>query len=398
MADSAPQGSDGGVAAHHTPATTTVPKVASTAEADSNRIVAQLRPIACMRVDDVRFEFASSFVRPGLQDEMKLLLALMRQHEGSPLTLFGHADPVGRDNYNKTLSGRRVTAIYAILTRRVELWEKLYSQPEGSDHWGDRALRMMLDTADGPGAGDKGSGSSHADPVTPYQHDVGKRQQLYKRYMDKLCGTLTLHKSDFLGGGKDSGGKGDYQGCGEFNPLIVLSAEYDAGEEGVRNAANAPNRRVLMLLFEKGSVIDTARWPCPRASEGASGCHARFWSDGEKRRGTQSPSESRLYGKTRDTFACRFYDRMVNASPCEKAPEPLIFRFVSEFDRTPLKGAQVVIRSPGGSSRAYTADDNGEVLVMGHPGTIYSVSKIVTPETDAVSSVERTPLQTHAQP
>ncbi|HEX7815913.1 hypothetical protein [Dyella sp.] len=396
--NSSPQGSDGGVASHHPAPTALTPKVATTTANDANRIVTALKPIACLRVDDVRFEFASSFIRPGVQEEMRLLEALMKQHDGATMSLFGHADPVGDDANNKTLSGRRVIAVYAALTRQPSLWDKLYSSPANNDRWGDPSLRAMLNAVDGAGSGDPKSGPDHSDPVAPYRNDTSKRQQLYKRYMDKLCGSLLLQKTDFLARGADADGKGDYQGCGEFNPLVVLSTQYDSGEKAVRDAANAPNRRVLMLLFEKGTVVDTSRWPCPRASEGASGCHARFWSDGERRRSTRLANESRSYGKTQDTFACRFYDRLVTASPCEKPPEPLVFRFVEEFTKRPIAGAQVVIRGPSGNTQTYTADEHGNVLVMGHPGTVFSVVHITTPETDAVSHVEHTPLQSNAQP
>jgi hypothetical protein len=395
-ADSTPAGSDGGVSAHHDDAPTLAPLVAATTEAKSNLLRAPLRPIACWRVDDVRFDFALSFVRPDIKDEMSLLEALLKQHAGSPVSLFGHADPVGQDDYNKTLSGRRATAIYATLTRRADLWEKLYSSPEGADKWGDPALQTMLDTTTDPSTADSSTDGSSGDPLAPYRSDAGKRQQLYKSYMDKLCGSLVLQKTDFLGGGQDSGGKADYQGCGEFNPLVILSSQYnnasDEDQKAARNAANAPNRRVLLLLFPKGSSVDPTRWPCPRASEGAGGCRARFWSDGEKRRSTQLPDQSRKYDQTHDTFACRFYDRLVDASPCEQAPVPLLFRFVSEATREPIKQAKVCIKSPSGATQNYTTDDQGQILLMGHPGTQYSVTQITSPSTSTVSSVERATL------
>ena len=49
-------------------------------------------------------------------------------------------DPVGTDTYNKKLSGRRALAIYGMLIRDVDTWEKLYSSPYQGDNWGDRGL------------------------------------------------------------------------------------------------------------------------------------------------------------------------------------------------------------------------------------------------------------------
>jgi tetratricopeptide (TPR) repeat protein len=43
-----------------------------------------------------------------------------------PLSIFGHADPVGDDDYNKKLSGRRAAAIYALIARRPDIWEDIF--------------------------------------------------------------------------------------------------------------------------------------------------------------------------------------------------------------------------------------------------------------------------------
>ena len=72
-----------------------------------------------------------------------------------------------------------------------------------------------------------------------------------------------------------------------------------------------------MLLFRPRNYVEPNEWPCPRAKEGVSGCKKRFWSDGEDRRGRRLPDERRKYEDSKDTFACRFYDRLANTSPCE---------------------------------------------------------------------------------
>jgi len=83
-----------------------------------------------------------------------------------------------------------------------------------------------------------------------------------------------------------------------------------------RDEENATNRRVLVFLFRPGVRIKAAAWPCPRASEGSAGCRKRFWSDAATRRTFQG--KRRALENDKDTFACRFYDRLSNNSPCER--------------------------------------------------------------------------------
>src|SRR5258705_5179709 len=111
---------EGGIAATHIPLTEPQALVApalADKEKEHNTIKSSLIPFACWRAEDLRFNFESSFVLPEIKKEMKALKALMDDHTlpdeaGQPkhtpqLTLFGHADPVGNDAYNKALSGRR---------------------------------------------------------------------------------------------------------------------------------------------------------------------------------------------------------------------------------------------------------------------------------------------------
>ena len=122
-----------------------------------NAVTTALMPVACWRVDDIRFRFGSSFVEPEVAREIAALKNLRQQHklhvvgEGVEtgadifprISIFGHADPTGDDEYNKQLSGRRAAAIYGMLTRRDEVWEDLYSNkgafagPAAGDKWGN---------------------------------------------------------------------------------------------------------------------------------------------------------------------------------------------------------------------------------------------------------------------
>jgi hypothetical protein len=199
--------------------------------------------------------------------------------------------------------------------------------------------------------------------------------------MDKLCTPparlkegkgppakiFKLEKTDFLGQGKDKGGKADYQGCSEFNPILLLSErdeqKFKAPElEPDRNKENATNRRVVVFLFRPGSHVSTAKWPCPRAAEGVAGCKKRFWSDGEKRRTERLPDERRTFQKGEDTFACRFYHRMSQGSPCERVRNSFEIRLYNPMGRAiPFAPCEIAIgaRTPV----ADTADARGIVTL-----------------------------------
>ncbi len=298
-----------------------------------NTIQLSVIPFACWRADDVRFEFDSSFLRPEISAEIAALKLLIDKHtlpnlQGIPthkptLSVFGHADPTGNDDYNKSLSGRRAQAMYGMLIRDVDLWENLFAHPQGRDNWDPAAIKAM-ESALGRPATDRPNSSA--------------RKALYKDYMDALCTVrdlngnavlgsdgkpeiLILKKTDFLAAGLDPHGRGDFQGCGEFNPIRMFSAEENnefskPPNHAERDRQNAPNRRVLVFLFRPGVHVKPTAWPCPAAKDGVGACKKRFWSDADKRRSFQA--KRREFKDTEDTFACRFYDRLSNKSPCER--------------------------------------------------------------------------------
>src|SRR5438270_7240160 len=133
--------SEGGTAGDHVMAEPLAARVAPADQSQFNVLVSRIIPIACWRIDDIRFDFGSSFVVPETAKELAILADLREKHkllapgavDGKviypPLSIFGHADPVGDDDLNKALSGRRATAVYALLTRKPQLWEDLYSKP-----------------------------------------------------------------------------------------------------------------------------------------------------------------------------------------------------------------------------------------------------------------------------
>jgi hypothetical protein len=216
------------------------------------------------------------------------------------------------------LSGRRATTVYALLIANTSpeiaqsLWQKVATQ----ENWGANQRQMMQDATNSPDGTPMGS--------------------LIAAYLKTMCpDEIQLDpKVDFLARGADPDGKGDYQGCSEFNPVLLFSQEEQAGYDALqpqdtdgkaaRDLRNQPNRRAMVLIFRKGSQVDPTKWPCPKATEGKAGCIKRFWSDGEKRRSTHLPGVDRKFEETKDTFACRFYQRISDGSPCGEVVMPLV--------------------------------------------------------------------------
>ncbi len=341
--------SEGGIAGEHfvTPAPPVflAPTISGK---EHNTIKLAVIPFACWRAEDVRFEFDSSFLRPEIAKELTALKTLIEAHtvdsstggasRRPSLSVFGHADPTGNDDYNKALSGRRAQAMYATLIRDVELWNDLFDHPHGNDKWDPKAIQIMQAAL----------GRSPNAAVS-----AGARRALFRDYMDLICTErdeagdpvldaagaprrLLLKKEDFLARGVDRQGKGDFQGCGEFNPSLIFSRkereEFDGEEQKApRDLANAPNRRVVIYLFRPGISVAPADWPCPRVKEGTGGCRKRFWSDASSR--LANSSERREFAISQDTFACRFYHRLSDHSPCEGNKPTRIGRlFMQVFD------------------------------------------------------------------
>lgn len=300
-------------------------------------------PVGCWRLEDIRFEFDSSFINPSAAEEFKNLASLAKGLPGAPPSIYGHADPVGNDDYNKSLSGRRATAVYGMLVRDTGLWEDLYSNPMGGDNWKEIAIPIILQDLSLPCGTDAANKEGikqfqAANGISPSGNaDKNTRDKMFLAYMDKHCRDeegkpFQFEKKDFLARGEDKGGKGDYHGCGEFNPTLMFSKEENkeyskAENKPTRDSENAPNRRVIVYLFRPGSYVQYKDWPCPRVKEGIAQCQLRFWSDWKKRREFQE--NRREYKDKQDTFACRFYDRLGVDSPCEFTP--LVYTSVDIF-------------------------------------------------------------------
>src|SRR5262249_8246489 len=142
--------SEGGITARH-PVGGRLPVVLSPTHEDRHNVLrAPLIPIACWRVEGLRFDFPSSVPTPDITNELRHLGKLIEEHPDCPLSIFGHADPVGDDVNNKDLSGRRAVAIYALLVRDPGLWEQqLFQRPSAYDDWTKNSLQIMLDHVNG---------------------------------------------------------------------------------------------------------------------------------------------------------------------------------------------------------------------------------------------------------
>jgi hypothetical protein len=364
--DAVHSSSDGGVVGKHPGVEPFRFFVAPATDSEFNTAHLRLIPIACFRVDDMRFQFDSSFVLPEVQSEIAGFADLRESDpcvHGAPISIFGHADPTYQgnfeprtstakagDDYNKTLSGRRAISIYALLVRDASIWNNLYTNHLGGDVWGETSIHVMLDATDESDSGDgesdsqsqgRSQGSSGASSQTSsasarnarvrdIASDSGQRQQLFLKYMDFLCGDLKLDKGkDFLARGAGSDLKGDVQGCSRFNPSLLFSTREEERYEvayqqkdtetlSERNHRNSQNRRVLILVFRKGSQVLPAKWPCPTYREDSAGCKKRFWSDGDNRRSLHDAGGDRNFSDTHDTFACRFFQRISSSSPCHQ--------------------------------------------------------------------------------
>ncbi len=324
--------------------------VALTRTDQLNTLAPRLRPAACWRLNDHRFDFDSSFVRPTATREFGLLANARPAETGAGpatgllLSVFGHADPTNSDEYNKILSGRRAASIYALLVRDADTWEKIYANPYRGDVWTTKHLQLMLRQTGYTDATESGSfdaGTTKATKAFQKAHgktpsgslDQPTRKDLYLAYMDAICqqnGTpFGYRPQDFVSRGTSADWKGDCQGCSEFNPVMVFSKieaklYAKSGMEGARNSENASNRRVVIYMFHPEQVPTSAFWPCPTIKEHDQGipiCHKQFWPDGEARRANQDSRREHLNGGR--TMACSFYDSLVRGSPCEGVTKTL---------------------------------------------------------------------------
>lgn len=344
-----------------------------------NLVRAGLVTVAFVRLEDIHFEFGSSFLLP-FDFDAGPLKRLIKQHDGAKLGVFGHADPVGSESFNKLLSGRRAAAVYGMFLRDVDLWHQLYTDHDtnGKDEWTPRVVQVMLrHLGHDPGRVDgvvdattraalRGFQDTNGLSPGPFDSlgrlDAVSFKALARAYMDSICvdrsserfpaqpaapgdppgkprpQPFALEKEDFIARGKGKDFKADVMGCGEFNPTVLFSRDEEATlarkeNHAERNRENQPNRRVLVLLYRPNTRVDPVKWPCPTFKEGIAGCQKRFFADARER-STRS-AERRLFSATKDTFQCRFFQRMHENALFQLVTSALL---VSRFALTQFEG------------------------------------------------------------
>jgi hypothetical protein len=313
--------------------------VAPSTQQEVNKLRLGLASVACMSLHDLVFDTDSSFVMPKAGLVLRNLPALRQRHKSEAgelplISIFAHADPSGTDEYNKSLSGRRARAVYGLLLHDITVWDSLYNSPMGGDDWKHNEVSDII--------------KGHLGPSAPVA-----RSDLFLAYM-KALSPVALKKTDFLGRGASAGGKADYQGCSEFNPLLLLSQDENKNlPKSKWRLLNQPNRRVVLFLFSAALKINPSLWPCPMTSEGPAGCRKRFFSDAEQRR---SPGpQRREFSKTNDTYCCRFYQRFAISSPCERLLHFVKIRLFDHFGN-PVFNARYQMDFPSASSSGVATD------------------------------------------
>ncbi len=376
----------------------------------TNTIVTQRwpSPAACVRLDQDRFAFDSSFPRATLSQDLKKLFGLRAPDDSAveKLAVFGHADPTGDEEYNKTLAGRRAKAIYALLTRDPKMWDELHQGAYHGDRWGVESLQAALEQLGydiapiSPKVGPKYDAA-----VRGFQTDQGlpsngvmdkaTRLALFGAYMDSLSANddgdpRAYLPADFVGEGKDPDLRGAMQGCGERNPAMVLSEaeskelEKD-GKHEERNRVQSVNRRVLIFLYAPEDVADLTLWECPKATAPGSACDKVKWSDKDTRlKPTERRREVRRHGKT---FGCKFYDFTARLSPCEALRGTVRIWIRDAKGVKYTSPVEYELRSVN-AVRKGTTDDDGRLVEENFPiARAMGVSWVVEEEAPAPSPV-----------
>jgi len=278
-----------------------------------NVIREPLHVVACWRLGDGAFGFDDTFIGSGARKDFREFAEVWRKHPSAKVALFGHTDIAGKEKYNHGLGAGRARAVYGVLRNDPDIWCEMYQ--DDADALASVKKRLRA--------------SGHSIPKDEKGLGEATRAAI-RTHIGRLAGELALDPTDFLG----EHGQYSMQSCSEYNALRRISSELDKTLDATqRDAFERANRRVLAFLFAPGTHVD-GRWPCPRPGDGVEGCKPRFWSDAPARRAISTVarqfvpdgvSGGPLYPvvEAKDTFACRFYDRIAHKSPCERA-EPWI--------------------------------------------------------------------------
>ncbi|MBI3897286.1 MAG: OmpA family protein [Gammaproteobacteria bacterium] len=81
--------------------------------------------------DQTAFEFDSSDIKPGFNSTMDKISSVVNRYGKTHLTVVGHTDNVGTDQYNQSLSERRAEAVAAYFNGKGVISERLEAEGKG---------------------------------------------------------------------------------------------------------------------------------------------------------------------------------------------------------------------------------------------------------------------------
>ncbi|MDQ3003193.1 MAG: peptidoglycan-binding protein [Fibrobacterota bacterium] len=247
-------------------------------------------------IQNLTFAFDKSFLHPrhaGLLNDMCAKIKSWREKnpEGK-MAVFGHADAVGQESYNKALSERRSKSVFAFLMKDPKAWTEL----DKEEKWSLACIQDLLrHLGHDPGASDGQDGPKTQAAVKEFQKkkamtEDGKvgpdtREALYKAFMEE-SNDLALKPADF----DDIGGQ-PHMGCSEYNLVEKTQGECET------------NRRVALLLLKSNKNFPIT-YPCKKGD--IAPCVKQTERKGVRRT---------------EGFRCLFYDQLVQekAVPAPKS-------------------------------------------------------------------------------
>lgn len=235
---------------------------------------------------DLTFGFDKSYLHPNQADALKKMCDEIKSwREENPdgkLAIYGHADAVGKEDYNKKLSERRAKSVFGLLMKDPEAWEELQKE----EKWDLAPIQDLLKhLGHDPGASDGKDGPKTQAAVKAFQGTkslpsdgvVGAdtRKALFRAFMDEH-NPLALKKKDF-----DDINGNPHAGCSEFNRMDSTEGSCET------------NRRVTVLLLKSNKNFPITH-PCQKGDIGP--CKKQVARKGERRTAG---------------FGCFFYDQLV---------------------------------------------------------------------------------------
>jgi len=76
---------------------------------------------------DITFNTASSDVTPGFYETLNSVAIVLREYDRTSISVYGHADARGADDYNQNLSERRAVSVSQYLSSQGVLNDRLYA-------------------------------------------------------------------------------------------------------------------------------------------------------------------------------------------------------------------------------------------------------------------------------